>query len=467
MSGLAVRVSLLVVATGVGLALAELGARGAGLAPPTKSLALDAPDSAYRRSENPMLGFELKPGYRNDEANYFTSYPAINEHGQRDRERSIEKPAGVVRVLVLGDSVVEGSGVAALSDTLVGQLQARFGPGVEVLNFGVSGYCTRAAVELLETKGLAFGPDVVVLVFVENDFDNFNTLLMDVSVAEPPGALPRWLFHHSALFRAASLRLGWFGVTPRGDPFERMQRALGGQNVVDGVARLRDLAERWGFIPLIGVWPHFSEDVITDPHPMEDGSGDLVIERLARSAGIASFRFSDVLRAHRPSLGDVTPRAAYSVQSDTMHPTPLAARVVSGALAARIAEVLQAGLPTPTGVDAAAVALAREKGMRAPERFKVDVNMGTAFADRGEYARAIALFERALEGQMSPGWAALIHYNIGNAARLSGDLDRARAEYERAVALRPDQTPAKHRLAQLDAVQSEEVSNAPVAPQPE
>ena len=31
-----------------------------------------------------------------------------------------------------------------------------------------------AEIELLETKGLAFEPDVVVLVFVENDFDNFN-----------------------------------------------------------------------------------------------------------------------------------------------------------------------------------------------------------------------------------------------------------------------------------------------------
>ena len=53
-----------------------------------------------------------------------------------------------------------------------------------------------------------------------------------------------------------------------------MRRALGGQNVVDGLERLRRLAETRGFIPLIGVWPHFADDVVMDPHPMEDGSGD-------------------------------------------------------------------------------------------------------------------------------------------------------------------------------------------------
>ena len=45
---------------------------------------------------------------------------------------------------------------------------------LQELNFGVSAYCTRAKVELLRVKGLAFDPDVVVLFVSANDFRNFN-----------------------------------------------------------------------------------------------------------------------------------------------------------------------------------------------------------------------------------------------------------------------------------------------------
>ena len=48
------------------------------------------------------------------------------------------------------------------------------GEDVQVLNVATIGYCTRSEVELLRVKGLPFQPDRVVLVFVENDFDNFN-----------------------------------------------------------------------------------------------------------------------------------------------------------------------------------------------------------------------------------------------------------------------------------------------------
>ena len=75
----------------------------------------------------------------------------------------LEKPDGVRRILLLGDSVVEGYGLPE-PETLSRQLEDLYPEGsVEVLNFGVSAYCTRAEIELLEVKGLAFDPDIVVL----------------------------------------------------------------------------------------------------------------------------------------------------------------------------------------------------------------------------------------------------------------------------------------------------------------
>ena len=259
--------------------------------------------------------------------------------------------------------------------------------------------------------------------------------------------------------RALALRLGGFGVTPPGDPFDRMRDAIGGQNVVDGFARLRELAEREGFVPLVGIWPHFSAEVVTDPHSMGDGSGDLVVERLARTAGIPTFRFSAAYRAHLGTLEGTTPRVADSVLSDTMHPTPLAARVAAEVLRDAIGRAVAAGLPAPVPVDESAVELARIKGARAPERFKLEANRGTFLASRGEYDAAIEAFERALEEEVSPGWQATLYYNLGNAAQGAGETERARAAYRRAVALRPNLTPAKFRLSQLDAAQAEEVSH--------
>jgi hypothetical protein len=91
---------------------------------------------------------------------------AHNRQGMREPTeivRDHERP----RLAVLGDSLVWGE-LLAEGDSLPSQLEARLG-GVEVLNFGVSGYDTvqeaawyRRAVRPLE-------PDAVVLVFCLND----------------------------------------------------------------------------------------------------------------------------------------------------------------------------------------------------------------------------------------------------------------------------------------------------------
>lgn len=466
MSPRTARLAAVLGSTLMALLLFEVGVRLLGLAPATKSLDLGGDHSVYRRSENPLLGFELKPGYRDDAPDLATSYPFTNAHGQRDLERTIAKPSGVRRVIVLGDSVVEGTHVRELEDTIAGRLQRELGAGWEVLNFGVSGYCTRAEVELLETKGLAFSPDFVVVVFVENDFDNFNTQLTDLAVRAPRSPLARAAFHRSAAFRAIALRLGWFGLDPDEDPFERMQQALGEQNVVDGLARLRELAEREGFRPVVGIWPHFSSDGILDPHPVGDDSATLVVEHLAAGFGIPSFRFGPTFRQHLASQSGGDARALYSTKSDTMHPTPLAAGIAA-AVIARWIELARPGLPDPVPFDPELLSLVREKGARAPERYKLLANVGAAYSQRGEHAAAIDALERALEEEQSDGWRAVNLYNLGIVAERAGRLDLARDAYRRAVALRPEQTPAAARLRALGVPSPQEDPDADSAPEPQ
>ncbi len=98
----------------------------------------------------------------------------INSDGLRDVERPRAKPPGVTRVLVLGDSMVEGFQVE-LEETLPKQLEQRLSKAVpgrkfDVINAGVSGSSAPMALLYLERDGLTFDPDlVVVTITTRND----------------------------------------------------------------------------------------------------------------------------------------------------------------------------------------------------------------------------------------------------------------------------------------------------------
>jgi hypothetical protein len=93
------------------------------------------------------------------------------------------KPAGTKRILVLGDDQVYGYGVAG-EDSLPKQLEAAYkanAQSVEVLNFGVLGYDTEQEIEFLNTRGIKYHPDIVVLGYVLNDNRYASQELRDLS----------------------------------------------------------------------------------------------------------------------------------------------------------------------------------------------------------------------------------------------------------------------------------------------
>jgi hypothetical protein len=98
-----------------------------------------------------------------------------NSKGLRDaREFAYAKPAGTLRVLALGDSHTQGYEVrqeATFSAVLERYLAAR-DVRAEVLNAGVSGFSTAEALAYLESEGHRYQPDVVVLGFFANDYED-------------------------------------------------------------------------------------------------------------------------------------------------------------------------------------------------------------------------------------------------------------------------------------------------------
>jgi hypothetical protein len=117
---------------------------------------------------DPLLGWRFRP-LANDwhQLLDFRVEYHINSKGLRDREFAYDKQAGTFRILMLGDSVVEGYGVAQ-QDTFSKQLETSLlneGQGVEVINAGVRGYDTAQQILFFEREGAKYQPDLTLMTF--------------------------------------------------------------------------------------------------------------------------------------------------------------------------------------------------------------------------------------------------------------------------------------------------------------
>ena len=92
----------------------------------------------------------------------------LNRFGFRERDFSIEPPAGKKRVLVVGDSVTEGQG-AAYDKTIPAQLGQRLGHSAEVLNLGVVAATLDKVTQLACEATTLLKPETLVLVMYAND----------------------------------------------------------------------------------------------------------------------------------------------------------------------------------------------------------------------------------------------------------------------------------------------------------
>jgi hypothetical protein len=110
----------------------------------------------------------------------------VNAAGRRGLEAKSHGRPGTTRVLLLGDSIVFGAGVAD-HQTFAHRLQED-GPGFAVFNLGVSGYGTDQALLRLMREGFELEPDVVVLnLCLANDYlDNaLDVYLYDGRTPKP------------------------------------------------------------------------------------------------------------------------------------------------------------------------------------------------------------------------------------------------------------------------------------------
>jgi lysophospholipase L1-like esterase len=157
---------------------------------------LEYPPSMNRG--HPTRGYTLRPSFVGESR--FGIPFRVSAQGFRSSEVAVPKPAGVHRVLVLGDSVAWGAGVreeATFARRLEVALRKELDCEVEIVNAGISGYGSLEQLDLLRNDGLALEPDVVLVYHVEND---------NLSVVHARGAIAAFvkdqLVYHSHLIGA-------------------------------------------------------------------------------------------------------------------------------------------------------------------------------------------------------------------------------------------------------------------------
>jgi lysophospholipase L1-like esterase len=344
---------LLVGALTVFAAVGELACRWAERRPAPERQA------AFRKSAVEGLDYEFEPGARLPWAGREIR---VNTLGFRGPEFSL-RPAGRPRLVILGDSIAAGYGVAedaALPAVLGKALDAR-SVSVEVLGLGVPGYNIAHIVALWNARGRSLEPRSVLYAACLNDalpelhLRGDGTLAAEAVELEPgrvtrgrvplPGKL--WLVQHSAFYRFLMARydraLQRLGVrTPPLPPQDRMERLYTGSPLAERyrshLAALARSVRTSGATLTLAVFP------TADQVRTGRGGPQAALSDMAREAGI---RFVDLM----PALREAARSGDSLFLDDGLHPTARGHAVAAERLAAEIASAWAAA-PTESAGDA-------------------------------------------------------------------------------------------------------------------
>ncbi len=210
---------------GVTLFVCEAGVRWLDVTPEREMNDFRPLADGYYEKHN-MLGWVPRKnisGIHTNSEGRVTSFKT-NSRGLRDREYALTKPAGVTRIVILGDSFTWGWGVDD-NKSYVEILESLL-KNTEVLNLGVTAFQTQQEFEYLKLEGMGHNPDIVIIGFCLNDIfrSDFPQRQMQngaprTSQREHDGLLffmKRQLHAHSALYKFVLARVNTNKTLVRG-----------------------------------------------------------------------------------------------------------------------------------------------------------------------------------------------------------------------------------------------------------
>lgn len=246
------------------------------------------------------------------------AFVEMNEQGMRDDEsHPYEKPAGVYRVLLLGDSFTEGFTVSLdehFAPELERRLTAAAGRPVEVLNAGVSAWGSAQELLYYTLEGKRFSPDLVVLLF--NPGNDLGENVPGLGRPEPKLAVKP-----SYSLRGGALRLNDF-------PVQNRARMPGSDDPIEDFLERRTQA----FPVLRYAAAQAREAIVAAPEPLRKAgrrrtSGQRVVPAGAATAAPAA-QTASVPAVPAPALASPEPTSAPAelAPAAALEPRPAQAR---------------------------------------------------------------------------------------------------------------------------------------------
>ena len=272
-------------------------------------------------------------GYAPVDTNRRAARP-VNAHGYRDLPRATPKPAGVRRVLSLGDSFAWGAGVEfedAYPQRLERALNRRRREAWEVVNLALPGMATVDHAAQLEKEGDAYAPDVVLLGFVLNDSQDAKAAEAQRAedwVEHPPPAPGR-----SALLTLVRSRL-WATAENRrrADGFLSMYKdgASGWEASRLSLKGIGAWCRQRGIPLVVVIFPLFGNP-LDDSYPFAS-----IHAKVASAAGESGAKVVDLLPAYRGLKWELLVVNG----ADDEHPNEIAHRIAAGAILRALDDVV-------------------------------------------------------------------------------------------------------------------------------
>jgi lysophospholipase L1-like esterase len=287
-------------------------------------------------SDNPKVIFVRKPHAR----------PDFNSLGFRDRERTVRKPPGVVRIIVLGDSVTEGYEIDArdMYSRKLESLLNRHGERYEVVNFGRSQYSTVQEVESFKESGVQMNPDLVTVAYVLNDASTDGTANDFFRRDRAPSLALEWFVRRASAALGLRPRSTWLQGCQPFDHVSRMHCDAGNWARLSASLReLGALSNRHGFRILMAVFPIMEngEEASFEDYQWRDIHAR-VLEEGVRN-GFAPLDLLPYFARWRPADVKVSP-------TDTVHPNRLGHEIAARAIYGRLVDMRIATQAEPSEV---------------------------------------------------------------------------------------------------------------------
>jgi hypothetical protein len=241
----------------------------------------------------------------------------LNSWGYRDVEHPREKPPGVFRIVVIGDSFTFAEGMP-FEKIYPRLLAASLGLSreVEVVNLGMPGEDTEAELRTYVEVARPLRPDAVILQWNTNDFPNpaiseAHEKLIGAQYKEIFKEEKRYRWSHIVHFFWTRLRMKAVGKSLESLTVEQVQSAV---EPFDALRRFRDEVEADGARLYVLIFP---EIVRLDDYPYAN-----VIQSLNAFCQAQGMKCIDLL----PALARHRDRDLWAHESDH-HPNSLAHRV--------------------------------------------------------------------------------------------------------------------------------------------